>query len=106
MQVESYVLLVSKHTVGASTLEVSPDEFNRVELRSVCREPLEVKTPAPLGESSHRWPLVDLGAVEQEDHVPSEVVKEGTQEPANIDGLEVLLLESGVETQARPLGRD
>ena len=86
-------------------LEVVPDRFDRVEFRSITREPFDMKSRILGPEISHFRALVDSALVPKEDDFTPEMAKKHSYEDRDIRAAESRLLEANVEAHVFAEGR-
>jgi len=100
MKTVSDILFVQREAVGRVAFEVVPDLLGRIELRGILGKELRLKARVVQQDSRDRRTLVNFALVPQEDDRPWHVVQKLSQERGHVHGLEVVLLESGVQANA------
>ena len=85
--------------VGEGLFRQLPDAFVGVELGCVAREVVQVKARKTITESPDRLPLVDRSAVPDQEDRTSQMAEEVTQELAHLGMLDVLRMETEVESK-------
>jgi len=91
--------------VSQSAFRLSPDEFSRIEFRSISREPFHVQTREAIAEITNRFSLMNEGSVPQEEDMAAEMSQKVPQEKSHVQSFEIFLLQAKVKRQAPPLRR-
>lgn len=98
MKAVSYILFVKRQAVCRVALELVPDLFGRVEFRGVFRKPFGLKARVVQQHLPDRRPFVDLAPVPQQDDRAGHVTQKLSQERGHMHGLEVVLPETGIQS--------
>jgi hypothetical protein len=105
MQAEPNVLLVAQDPVAGMALEVVPDLLDRVEFGRVSGEALEMEPRKCIANRMDCWTFVNPAAIPEQDDMSPKVLEQQAQEWGHVYGLEVVLLEAGVQAHAGASGR-
>jgi len=98
MQTSTKIILPKEETVGGMALEIVPDLFHWIELRSVTREVFKVKAREILLNSSDSWTFVDPSIIPHNNDVTGNLSQQTAKEPRGVSGLEIPGLKGYVET--------
>jgi hypothetical protein len=93
-------------TVGQSAFRLSPDEFRRIEFRSISRKPFHVETREAITEITNRFSPMNEGFVPQEEDLATEVSQKVPQEKSHVQSFEIILLQAKVKRQVPPPRRN
>jgi len=105
MEASSKILLGEGHAIRCMAFEIVPDLFNWVELRRVTWKPFDMKSRIVCQDLPDFRPFVNLTTIPQEDYGSSDVTEHCPQEFRYMANLEVVLLETGVNTHVFTPGR-
>jgi len=83
--------------VGRVPFVIIPDLLGRIEFRGVFGEELRLEARVVQQDPRNRRPLVNFALVPKQNDRPGHVAQKLSQERGHVHGLEVLLLESGVQ---------
>ena len=95
----SEFLLRIRTPVGEGLLGQLPDAFVGVELGCVAREVVQLKARKTTTQGADRFPLVDRSVVPDQEDRTSQMTEEVTQELAHLGMLDVLQMETEVESK-------
>jgi len=93
--------------IGESPFEMGPDQFIGVEFRRVAREPLEVQPGTARLQCLHLGPLVNAAAVQQDDHMATEMAQQRAEKDGDLDRADVLVgMQVQIQADPAALGAD
>ena len=95
----SEFVLGIRASVGEGLFRQLPDAFVGVELGCVAREVVQVKARKATTQGADRFPLVDRSVVPDQEDRTSQMPEEVTQELAHLGMLDVLQMETEVESK-------
>jgi len=97
--VTSEFVLGIRAPVGEGLFRQLPDAFVGVELGCVAREVVQVKARKATAQGADRFPFVDRSAIPDQQDRTSQMTEEVTQELAHLGMLDVLQMETEVESK-------
>jgi hypothetical protein len=106
MEAHSNILLGEGQAVRCMAFEIVPDLFNGIEIRRVTRKPFDMESRIVCQNLPDLRPFVNLPTIPKEDYGSSDVTEHCPQEFRYMSSLEVVLLETGVNTHVFTPGRD
>ena len=92
--------------VGQGALGLGPDEFVRVEFRSIGWEELDIEPPLLAQEVLDDEAFVDRASIPKQHHRAPQVPKQTSQEPHDLHPRDVGAVETEIESKPPPTGRD
>lgn len=94
-------------TVLQSPLEMVPDEFIRVEFRSVAGEAMGVEPRIPEEKLLDRAPLVETGVIPEKNHGAAPLLEQLSEESSHLRGTDIFIrVKPGIEGDAPAFGGD
>jgi len=92
--------------VGQDALEVVPDAFIGVQFGSIRGEGHQVQAPRADEQILDRIGSMDLGIVQQDNQMTTDLTQEMAQESLDLFALDVVLIQQAIERAMQALGAD
>lgn len=105
MEAPSKIILGEGQAVRCMAFEIIPDLFNGVEFRRVTWKPFDMESRIVCQNPPDLWSFMNLTTIPKKDYGSSNVTEHCPQEFRYMSSLEVVLLETGVNTHVFTPGR-